>query len=185
MGRGCWSGGMWQLPSPLPGPSLPCAAPACAPGEALLLWHGEREGLANRIRSCGISQHPWCSSMLVAVLCALANSAGSAQGSAYLPPTPAHCGPSPCGSSKLSHSKFQGRLGLSLLSLALPWGSPASSHHSEAFGCSWLSPACCSHHSFCMVRPQQPQLCPWEGQESSVVPVTQVLLACVNRHILA
>lgn len=61
----------------------------------------------------------------------------------------------------------------------------ASSHHSEAFGCSWHSPACCSRHSFCVVKPQQLQLCPWEGQESSVVPVTQVLLACVKRHILA
>lgn len=117
----------------------------------------------------------------MAVLCALANPATSA----YLPPTPGHCGFSSCGSSKLSHSKCQGRLGLSLLLLALPWGSPTSSHHSEAFWCSWHSPACCSHHSFCMVKPQQPQLCPWEGQESSVVPVTQVLLACVNRHILA
>lgn len=59
MGRGCWSGGMWGCnPFPLQGPSLPCAAPAWAPGEALLLWHGEREGLANRIRSCGTSQQP-------------------------------------------------------------------------------------------------------------------------------
>lgn len=60
---------------------------------------------------------------------------------------------SPCGSSKLSHSKCQGRMGLSLLPLALPWCSPASSHCSEAFGCSWLSLTCYSHHSFCMVRP--------------------------------
>lgn len=61
-------------------------------------------------------------------------------------------------------------------------GLPTSNHGSEALGCSWLSPACCSHHSFCTVGPQQPQLCPCEGQQSSVA---QVLLACVNRHILA
>lgn len=55
MGAGL--GGCGELPSPLQGPALPCAAPAWAPGDVLLLWHREREGLANRIRSCGTSQH--------------------------------------------------------------------------------------------------------------------------------
>jgi len=37
------------------GLSLPSAPLGCAPGEAVLLWHREREGVANRIRSCGPS----------------------------------------------------------------------------------------------------------------------------------
>ncbi|XP_039552631.1 uncharacterized protein LOC120496346 [Passer montanus] len=60
--------GMWGTPLSPAGSISPCAAPAWAPGEAVLLWHREREGLANRIRSCGICQQPqalgitWCSS---------------------------------------------------------------------------------------------------------------------------
>lgn len=158
MGCGCWSGGMWGTPLSPAGPSLPCAAPAWAPGRAVLLWHREREGLANRIRSCGTSQQPLV--LLHAHSCALCSGkpCWKCSGQCLFPTHTWALWPQPCGSSKLSHSKCQGWMGLSLLPLALPWGSPTSSHHSEAFGCSWLSPACCFHHSFWMVRPQQPQL---------------------------
>lgn len=159
MGRGCWSGGMQRTPlSPVvlrPGLLGKLCCFGTGKGRdwqtGLVLWHFPATP------GFGIT---WCSSMPTAVLCALANPVGSAQGSAYFPPTPGHCCLSPCGSSKLSQSKCQGEMGLFLLPLALPWGSPTSNHHSEAFGCSWLSPACCFCHSFCMVRLQQPQLCP-------------------------
>lgn len=57
MFMGCWPGGRWrqraQRDTQQQGPSL-----ARAPEGAALLWHGGREGLANRMRSCGTSQHP-------------------------------------------------------------------------------------------------------------------------------
>lgn len=37
---------------------LPCGSPAWAPGEVVLLWHREREGLANRISPVALPSNP-------------------------------------------------------------------------------------------------------------------------------
>lgn len=61
-------GGCGELPSLLRFHLSLCCS-SLGSWETVLLWHGEREGLANRIRSCGTSQQPqalgitWYSSM--------------------------------------------------------------------------------------------------------------------------
>lgn len=129
----------------------------------------------------------WCSSVFIVMLCAPAKPAGNAQDIDHLPPTPGYHGLSLCSTSgdKLLEQH-------ETISPCCPWHSATSHRSSEASMCSWHSqpPACCSHHQFCVVRPETTAAS--SSRKAGKVsgcglfsPGTCVLLTRVNRHVSA